>query len=649
MVSRRKFMQASAVGGAVALAPSFVAKKAFALTAPAPLDATTQIPFQFTNLLSNPLAPSFNFLPTGVAQDPNAPTKLIAKYDLEIKQTTAQIGLRTPAGALLPPTTVWGYGTRSQAASYPGRTFQVPKGSRIQVSYTNKLVKNGAFINYPESVPIDTTIDWANPGNAGALAPVPLVAHLHGSDSAYTSDGLPDAWELADGTPAPAAPNFPGVYSKPYYYDNNQEAGHLWYHDHALGVTRNNVYMGLAGNYFIRGLDEVLLAAQSRIPAYPYEVPLVIQDRMFLDNGQLFYPSTGDGVDPADPYNQFAPTHLPEFFGDVMLVNGQAWPKLDVEPRRYRLRLLNGSDSRFYALRFETFANNASIVAGSGLSFAKISVIGNELGLLNAPVLINATANNPFVIGPGERYDIVVDFTGAAQGTKFTMTNAANAPFPDADPPVLGLSDRIMQFQVTKALNASRPNRTLPSNLRPVSGPLPAMPAPVRTRKILLVEGTDPVGRLMTMLGPIDPNLPPAQQGTLFYNNGITERPNLGDTEIWEFYNCTVDAHPIHMHLVDFRILNRQAFDTAAVQLEPKTMREGIVGGTLNLDKVDFTGQPVPVAPNAEEAGKKDTAIMYPGTVTRLLVSFKRRGEYVYHCHILSHEDHEMMRPYQVV
>ena len=404
----------------------------------------------------------------------------------------------------------------------------------------------------------------------------------------------------------------------------------------------------------------MLLAAQSRIPAYPYEVPLVIQDRMFLDNGQLFYPSTGDGVDTADPYNQFAPTHLPEFFGDVMLVNGQAWPKLDVEPRRYRLRLLNGSDSRFYAMRFETFADNASIVAGNGLSFAKISVIGNELGLLNSPVVINAAANAPLVIGPGERYDIVVDFTGAAQGTKFTMTNAANSPFPDADAPVDGLTDRIMQFQVTQALNASRPNRALPSNLRPVSGPLPAMPKPKRTRKIVLVEGTDPVGRLMTMLGPIDPKLPPAQQGTLFYTNGITERPKLGDTEIWEFYNCTVDAHPIHMHLVDFRVIDREDFlldgqfpaDAMADPLQPffKPMDGGHVGGQIpNPDaQISFVaGTKVAAAP--EESGRKDTVKTFPGQVTRVIATFKRRGPYVYHCHILSHEDHEMMRPYEVI
>ena len=211
-----------------------------------------------------------------------------------------------------------------------------------------------------------------------------------------------------------------------------------------------------------------------------------------------------------------------------------------------------------------------------------------------------------------------------------------------------------MRFDVVKTLNRLRPRTTLSAttDLRPI-GSLPAPnPAGARVRRLVLVEGTDGLGRLMTMIGPVagpgqfnaaDPN-----QGTLTFKDPITEKPALNTTEIWEFYNATVDAHPIHMHLVDFRILNRQTFDSKRVDVAPKPMRDGIVGGALKLDSVDF-GRQWPVVPHAEEAGKKDTAIMYPGTVTRLLVTFKRRGEYVYHCHILSHEDHEMMRPYQVV
>jgi spore coat protein A len=350
-------------------------------------------------------------------------------------------------------------------------------------------------------------------------------------------------------------------------------------------------------------------------------------------------------------------SHFPEFFGDIILVNGKAWPKLDVEPRQYRFRLLNGSDSRLYTLRLEVADPITGDPSGTALPFF---VIGNELGLLNKPAVptyldprpsIGDPQPNALTIAPGERYDIVVDFQ-ALNGKKIIVTNSGNEPFPDAEPPGESVT-QIMRFDVVKTLNRLRPRTTLSAttDLRPIGSlPAPNPATATKTRRLVLVEGTDGLGRLMTMIGPVaetfdanDPN-----QGTMTFKDPITEKPALNTTEIWEFYNATVDAHPIHMHLVDFRILDRQTFDSRTVEVASKTMRDGIVGGVLNLGSVDF-GTNAPVVPHPEEAGKKDTAIMYPGTVTRLLVTFKRRGEYVYHCHILSHEDHEMMRPYQVV
>jgi spore coat protein A len=171
---------------------------------------------------------------------------------------------------------------------------------------------------------------------------------------------------------------------------------------------------------------------------------------------------------------------------------------------------------------------------------------------------------------------------------------------------------------------------------------VPVLGAPARTRKILLFEGTDTRDRLQTMGGIVD-STRPTLNGTLVFNDPITENPRVGDTEIWEFYNTTADAHPIHMHLIDFRVINRQKFSGTIL---PKTNSDGSQGGVLQEDSIRLLGRPR--VPQAGESGKKDTAKMFPGEVTRVIAKFNRPGEYLFHCHILSHEDHEMMRPYYV-
>jgi len=281
-----------------------------------------------------------------------------------------------------------------------------------------------------------------------------------------------------------------------------------------------------------------------------------------------------------------------------------------------------------------------------------VLVIGDELGLLDSPAVPEVTARpgipgTPGVlsIGPGERYDVVVDFS-AATGSRVVVTNTARAPYPDASLPAQGLTDRLMAFDVVSPLSNTPDASVGPgTNLRPLNGPLPAIDTRrVPVRRILLFEGTDIFGRLQTMLGPVDPDPLTGQVGTLIFKDPITERPKKNSTEIWEFYNTTVDAHPIHMHLVDFRVLDRQTFTG---NLTPKINSDGSNGAVLDGASIVKTG--TAVASSAWEGGKKDTVKAFPGEVTRVLVSFKRKGEYVYHCHILSHEDHEMMRPYQVV
>ncbi|MCU0937304.1 MAG: multicopper oxidase domain-containing protein, partial [Gammaproteobacteria bacterium] len=503
---------------------------------------------------------------------------------------------------------------------------------------------------------VDITLDWANPGAVGGITPVPVVAHLHGGDVQTPEDGGPDAWGTPCATYLGLSPNpnascanpIPSqegrLFSFPYQYDNAQEAGNLWYHDHALGITRTNVYMGLAGFYFLRDPNENALRDAGVLPSFPYEVPIVIQDREFDSTGQLLYPVGRVPVNSA----------LPEFFGSVALVNGQAWPKLDVEPRKYRLRLLNGSDSRFYDLRFEVFAKDNKITPGTGVP-VPILVIGNELGLLDTPAVpalntpvggVRPNTPNVLAIGPGERYDVIADFTNVPLGSRVVVTNTALSPYPNAARPANKLLDRIMAFDVVTPLDPLVANATVAigTDLRTAKLGAVAIPPGTPVRRILLFEGVDALGRLQTMLGPVDPDPVTGQQGTLTYNDPITERPVQGTTEIWEFYNTTVDAHPMHLHLVDFRVIDRQNFTGV---LTPKVNTDGSTGAILSPASIQKVG-PI-VQPAAWEQGKKDTVKSFPGEVTRVLVSFNRAGEYVYHCHILSHEDHEMMRPYEVV
>jgi spore coat protein A, manganese oxidase len=603
VTSRRHFIKAAAGAGAGLFLPfSFRTAQALAPSTGL-LDPLTQP--KFVNRLPNPLAPSYIYQPTQ-AGGANTP----ALYDVQMEATTHFPGLVDPKNGRRLSTSVWAYSTPSQRAAYPGYTFEVRRGQTIKVRYSNQLQKE----IYPADVPVDTTLHWADPLNLGDgprpyTGPVPLVTHQHGGDTQSLSDGLPDAWSTPGGVQKGR------LYQPVYTYDNRQEAAHLWYHDHAVGVTRLNVYMGLAGHYIIRDANEDALD----LPSYPYEVALVIQDRTFLANGELFYAADGsaeEGYENAPPT-----THLPENFGNVILVNGVAWPLLEVEPRKYRFRVLNGSDSRVYDLQL---SNGAPFIQ-----------IGSDLGLLNHPVEVTTIS-----VAPGERADVIVDFS-RMRGQTIVVKNSANAPYPGGDPVDPDTTGKVMAFRVSLPKSGT-PDARIPDFLRPKLGPVPVLSNPARVRKILLVEGTDPYGRLQTMLGIVDPSRP-TLNGTLMFTDPISENPRVGDTEVWEFYNTTEDAHPIHMHLVDFRVINRQAFTG---NISEKVNSDHSVGGVLDKDSIVFTGQAR--TPAAEERGKKDTAKMFPGEVTRVIVHFDRPGEFLYHCHILSHEDHEMMRPYYV-
>jgi spore coat protein A len=372
------------------------------------------------------------------------------------------------------------------------------------------------------------------------------------------------------------------------------------------------------------------------LPGDPYEIEIAIQDRMFDTMGQLFYPSTDPEIEPGfDPLPP-GPSVIAEFFGDHILVNGVAWPRLDVEPRKYRLRFLNGSDSRFYVLEFRD-----DMTGGTAQPFYQI---GTDDGLLETPVTLTR-----LLLAPGERADLVVDFSAQTEiflrnfgpddpfkgfNPDGTNSDGAGGVLPPADPATTG---QIMKFAVTRPLDPGTPDATVAAGtmLRP---PIMPLQQTGDTRQLALFEGRDEFGRLQPLLGTLE-------QGSLAWFEPITENPMVDDVEVWEIYNATEDAHPIHLHLVAFQILSRESF-VGFVEERPQPQHDGSfgVGGELTVTALGGDAR----GPADNEAGWKDTVVMLPGEVTRVIARFDREGRYVWHCHILSHEDHEMMRPFYV-
>jgi len=603
-----------------------------AVAQPALLDPATQP--RFVNDVPDALNPAFIHVPTDMGT--------YDSYEIGVYQIEQPLGLVDPMTGAPLLTKCWGYGTGPgfPNATYPGRTFIAHKDRQVRVKWSNNLTvdgtPNGAVL--PHLLPVDETLHWALalPGydmNSIATVGVPIVTHLHGGHTEAQSDGNPEYWF----TPGYRLKG-PRWVKETYVYDNDQQAGTLWYHDHGLGITRLNVYAGMAGFYILRDdLDTGQIDNPIGLPVYPYERLLAIQDHMFDANGQHFYPAfPGDPlwdefIEPDSPLT--GPSALAEFFGDFILVNGVPWPKMEVEPRLYRMRLLNGSDSRAYKLWF-----------AGGPDF---HVIGNDDGLLYQPVTVNK-----LVIMPGERYDVLMDFSGY-EGMQLVLRNNAKGPFPSGgvvDPQTTG---QIMAFNV--GMSVSSPlNNTVPQTLRPS----PISPADIlqgddvaRTRKLALFEGMDDKGRLQPLLGTAEPTqdvMGGMQNGSLVWDEckaPITENPGLDDVEIWEVYNTTGDAHPFHVHLVSFQILDRQKFKATLVPKEVE-QHDGSMGTGFTVQNIQKIG--AVKSPGSFEAGWKDTAVMYPGEVTRIMARFDRPGRYVYHCHILSHEDHEMMRAYHV-
>jgi FtsP/CotA-like multicopper oxidase with cupredoxin domain len=653
-------------------------------------------------------------------------------------------------GVVFGPTRVWAYETTDSftgrllgPANWPAVTVETMKWVPTLMKYSNQLPSfNPANPMGPGLVQglisVDKTIDFSDPLSVGMMnpcvnnplgagcalpytGPAAAVVHLHGGEVSSLVDGGPLAWMTPDGK---KGPSFFSVWNAGpgkavYIYPNRQEAGTLWFHDHAMGQTRTNVYSGMAAFYFLRDAKR----EPTNLPRGPYEIEMAVQDRQFDTNSQLYFPDGSDALCgsglPGDPCLNGSPGNptvhpfwLPEFIGDVAIVNGAPWPYLNVQPRRYRFRMLDGSNARFYNLDFGA---------------AKVYAIGSDGNYLNAPKLIPT-----LFMAPGERYDVIVDFTGL-NGQTITVTNDARMPFPmglspvpyvdpacvpgpcPADQPTMA---NIMQFHVgpVTVSDTSCNPAVAGQCIRPApiaaftdgAGQLAAGVKIDKKRQLILTEHADLVtdAPLEVLVNNTYFNgMDSPSNAVDFPVDGVSELPQQGATELWEIINLTADAHPMHTHLTQFQIVSRESFATgpapgldyladwaAAFGSGPVALPASCTAGqycpgygpplaygTLNADGAlggnpaigpYLLGDLAPPAP--EEAGWKDTAKVMPGQVLRLLVRYTptsaplvanasyagvnkypfdpTKGDgYVWHCHIVDHEDNDMMRPFRVV
>jgi spore coat protein A len=697
MATRREFLKATGIVGAgLILYGKFGAQRAWAFAQSPGLR-------KFRDLAGNPiplrgLGPGG--IPVAVPDGTAAPVTGVSHYLMDIGQFEDRLHPDLPN-----LTTLWGFNPINALGingavkpAHLGGVIVAQKGVPIQITFRNNLPPTNI-------IPVDSTIPDAN------QAQNRTSVHLHGGFTPWISDGGPFAWFAPDGSRGPsflnnqvlnpsAAPN-----EAEYYYPNDQSARLVWYHDHAVGITRINAYAGIASAYVIRDSFEGELRNLG-LPDFVEnggrEIPIIVQDKIFVPAniasidpswtgpttaGSLWYAhlydpklytlhgnKKGQGAVPD-------PSVVPEFFGDTMLANGTVYPEATVEARRYRLRILNACNARFLNLQLyvddgspDSITLNALTLAPTNAKGPDYLQIGTEGGFLPNPVLI--PSNVPFgreelqgslLLGPAERADIIIDFSGFA-GQKLILYNDAPAPFPDGEPsndyfpgapqnptittPGFGPNTRqIMRFNVIEATSEDPPLNISPAtDLTAGNDPLlvplgvPTPPPGVFVRSLTLNETFDAFGRLIQLLGT---NLPSNNRGQGFgraYTDSATEAPANGDIEVWQIANLTGDTHPIHFHLVNVQIISRQRFKVSNYNGTPA-----------------YTGPPRP--PDQNEAGWKDTVRMNPEEVTTVIMQFKlpsapftvpsspRIGgnEYVWHCHILEHEEHDMMRPLVVL
>jgi spore coat protein A len=567
------------------------------------------------------------------------------------------------------------------------------------VNWQNKLPVDGHLL------PVDTSLHIAEPLRRTLEEGfTPIVTHLHGGHNDSADDGLPEQWfTQSKGGPGTNGPREVGrqFITSTMTYENDQYAATLWYHDHTLGMTRLNVYAGLAGFYVLQDQLRLDLVEDRVLPDSSHDIGMAIQDRAFTSDGQLYYPAYRDDVLPGqfnddgspmtvgdnvpqefyDAKGEDAPSAVPEFFGDVLLVNGMAWPKLDVAAGDYTFRLLNGSDSRFYVLKLDN-------------PYVSVTLVGTDGGLLGeARTIIDndgvQESNEFIVLAPGDRLELVFDFSQLEDGQTATLQNVGPAfePFKGVtdDGVLLGGAEAagadepvgtIMQFEVNtelEAFDASVGDCTplvgddFHNLALDEDGNGIADAAGNNIRKVGLFEGTDQYGRVTPMLGTAEEGevhssieSPDGAFGPLAYDARVTEKPVLGTTEDWLMFNFTADSHPIHLHLTQFQVVEKRQIgflDGNEDGTPDDVNQDGLItygtygGGPFELDADApddiWIGDQISLRP--EELGWQDTAHVDPSTMISVVAEFDKPGDYVWHCHILSHEDNEMMRPYTVV
>jgi spore coat protein A, manganese oxidase len=636
-------------------------------------------------------------------------------YQLSAQQFTQQLHPDLPN-----PTHLWGYvDTTTNKPGYLGPVIVAQRGKPVVIRMQNNLPPT-------HILPVDTTIMGAEPG-------VPqnrCCVHLHGGLVPWTSDGGPFAWFSPTGvmgaTDGSAGPSFlNGVAGQPgtadYYYPNNQSERLVWYHDHAMGITRLNAYAGIAAGYLIT--DPVVGALTTGdspvVPPLAYTIPLIIQDKGFKVTadqwgkpGDLWYPYIYENEPPdmrwdlGEPSDGFTPATtplptpscVPEAFFDTPVINGMAYPYAQVQPRRYRFLALNGSQARFYNLQlyYESTLNPGEPdFSKPGPAFIQI---GTEGGILPEPVVLNnppiqiptgcdgsVDPSGPFnlLMAPAERADLIIDFSSVPVGSNLILYNDAPAPFPGGDPrndyytgapdqtadggapsPEAGMGPNVrtlMQFRIVALTGAADPmkfadtlealSQALPGAYRDSHEPFgefdldPSAPG-VKHEIKTLNEDFDEYGRLIQRVGT-DQALYGDSYGRN-YMDAPTEVYYAGDTVVWDIYNTTGDTHPMHFHLVNVQVLGSATFDNSIPNI------------------LTFTPTSAFTPPDPNYRGWKETVRINPGTVTRVIMKFDlptvpfnvpgspRPGlqnghEYVWHCHILEHEEHDMMRPLVVL
>jgi spore coat protein A len=694
-ITRRQFIKTGAAAGALAGAGIL-------------LKPRSAYPFANSMQLTKWVQPIRGLGPTGIpVLTPTADPGFVGAdfYQVTIGEFTDQLH---PA---LGPTKLWGYratGTPASLQRHLGGVILASRGTPVRIRFTNTLPT-------PHLLPVDITIPGAN------QAQNRVTTHLHGGLVPWISDGGPFSWFTPSGQSGVSFLNgsgsvFDNILAQPmqpgqadYYYPNNQSFRLVWYHDHALGITRLNAYAGVASAYLIQDSVNAAYVSAGKIPPPSQTIPLIWQDKVFVDPatigvgdptwvtvarpdvqslGSLWYAHVYDpklyrnfkGQKTLTPPN---PSAVPEFFGDTMLTNGTVYPLLTVEAKRYRFLMLNACNARFLNLNLLHAVATAPVEVPTNpkTGFANLVInpsgptiiqIGTEGGFLltetthpnNLPVNL-ATKTGNLLLGPAERADVIIDFTGQA-GQEFILYNDAPGPFPAGAPdtdyylgnpknpiqPLAGTGPdtrNVLRIKVVTGAFDPQPlgailNPTLidPPLLSPpptTVPPIPPLAAPVGStrRNLTLNEAFDQYGRLIQLLGTTTPA--PGGGFGLAYEAPATEIVQAGTTEVWAIYNITADTHPIHFHLVNVQVLSRQAFQ--------------VNNGRFNLAGAAR-------GPEPDELGWKETVKMHPGEVTVVAMKFDLptvpftvpssprfpgANEYVWHCHILEHEEHDMMRP----